>query len=348
MRRFLTLLLLLPALCCCHSESQPQAPEGIEFERGADIGWITEMEQKGYKFYDASGKEMECTALMKQLGCTAIRHRVWVNPTDGWCGAEDLLIKARRAHILGLKLMIDFHYSDWWADPGKQNIPSAWKDYDAPRMAIEVANHTKETLKLLKDNGINVEWVQIGNEVNTGMLWPVGEVRDNDATNFVSFLNAGYQAAKEVYPDIKVILHHSNAQDLGAIQWFYDLVSKQGGKFDIIGLSLYPSYWSEQENGYPDWKPYCENAVNNVKTLHERYSKPVMMVEFGMPASEPAKSAEALQFVIDGTRDFDWFGGIFYWEPESERSRNGYDYGAFADGRPTSALNPFTNFKGKN
>ena len=339
-------------LTACHPQiitpdpdPDPEETEQTSFELGADLGWITEMESKGYKFYNESGAEKECTALMKDLGCTAIRHRVWVNPSDGWCNAQDLLTKAKRVRDLGLSLMVDFHYADSWADPGKQPVPSAWADYDAGKMADAVASHTTTVLKLLKDNDIDVKWVQVGNEVNTGMLWPLGKVSGSDAANFVRFLNAGYAAAKAVYPDVQVILHHSNAQDFSSCKWFYDLVDAQGGKFDIIGLSLYPSYWSN--GAYPDWTPYCRSAVSNVQALHERYSRPVTLVEFGMPASEPEKASEALQYIIDGTRDFDWFGGVFYWEPESEHSRNGYDYGAFSGGKATAALDPFKKFSKK-
>ena len=324
-------------------EPEPQPAEEVTYHFGADISWVTEMEKNGYKFYNAQGAETECTALMQEIGCTAIRLRVWVNPTDGWCNAQDVLVKAKRAQKLGLKLMIDFHYSDWWADPSKQNIPEAWKNYDVTQMTKAVSDHTTEVLTLLKNAGVDIAWVQVGNETNTGMLWPLGSVSSSDCSGFVSFLKAGYDATKAVCPDAKVILHHSNAQELEKNQWFYDIIKKGGGVYDIIGLSLYPSYWDSSINAFPDWTPYCKLAVSNFKTLHERYSKPVMLVEFGMPVSEPDKCKAALQYLIDGTKDYDWFGGIFYWEPESEHSRNGYDYGAFADGKPTAALDPFKN-----
>ena len=110
-------------------------------------------------------------------------------------------------------------------------------------------------------------------------------------------------------------------------------------KYDMIGLSLYPSYSDTAD--YPDWTTKTYAAVTNFSTLHETYSKPVMLVEFGMPVSEPAKAKAALQYVLDNTKDYDWFKGVFYWEPESEHSRNNYDYGAFSGGKPTIALDPF-------
>ena len=109
---------------------QPQEPAvDAGFAKGADISWVTQMEADGQKFYNASGKEMECTALMKELGFNAVRLRVWVDPDGGWCGKDDVLEKARRAQALGMRIMIDFHYSDSWADPSKQVTPSAWASY---------------------------------------------------------------------------------------------------------------------------------------------------------------------------------------------------------------------------
>lgn len=350
MKKFFVLFPALLFIACGVSNpdgpTEPDGPVVIhtpvpEFARGADISWVTEMESKGYNFYAADGTKTECTLLMKQLGCNAMRYRVWVNPTSGWCNKEDVLEKARRAQALGLAIMIDFHYGDSWCDPGQQPIPAAWKGKNLNEMITAVSEHTTEVLTLLKNEGIDVAWVQVGNETNTGMLWEIGRLSNSNSKDFCLLANAGYNAVKAIYPDALVILHHSNAQDLNANKWFYSLVKTGGAKYDMIGLSLYPSYWSG--GAYPDWTPYCTSAVANFKTLHDTYGKPVMLVEFGMPASEPAKAKAALQFVMDGVKDYDWFKGIFYWEPESEQSRNNYAYGAFNNGRATSALDPFKN-----
>lgn len=352
MKKFVLALILPLLMVSCH-KPQPvdnpiDEPAGRQapYELGADISWVTEMETRGYNFYNDAGRITECTKLMRDLGCTAIRLRVWVNPTDGWNAREDVYEKARRAQMLGLKVMIDFHYSDWWADPGKQNIPEAWKKYqnDINGMCGALRDHTKDILQYLKDRGVNVSWVQVGNEVDNGMLWGIGDVNGTEHAKFAQLLNAGYDAAKAVYPDAQVILHHSNAHDLSSLTWFYDIVNKDNGKYDIIGLSLYPSYWDDSKKAYPDWKPSTQLAVANFKALHDKFGKPVMLVEFGMPASQPDKAEAALQYIIDGTVDSEWFGGVFLWEPESEHSRNGYDYGAFQDGKATSAMNPFKNF----
>ena len=120
------------------------------FYKGADISWTTQLEAEGHRFYNTQGEERECTALMKELGLNAIRLRVWVNPKDGWSSKEDMLVLAKRAKANGMDLMVDFHYSDWWADPAKQNVPEAWKGLSYEDMKKALASHTKEVLQLLK------------------------------------------------------------------------------------------------------------------------------------------------------------------------------------------------------
>ena len=338
-----TVAALLMFACACSCRKPDGGGDGPEpagtLVKGADISWVTEMESRGFKFYNAAGQERECTALMKELGLNAVRLRVWVDPANGWNGKSDVVEKARRAHALGMKVMIDFHYSDSWADPGKQNVPAAWKGKDASAMAAAVESHTKDVLLSLKDAGVDVAWVQVGNEVTNGMLWDSGRVAGSGAGEFVKYFHAGRQAVKAVFPQAQVILHLDNGWDLTTLNWFLTLMKGRSLQYDLLGLSLYPSYW---ENGaYPDWTPKVQQFVQNLPTLHDSYGKPVMLVEFGMPAGEPVKAGAALQYIFDNTRDYDWFQGIFYWEPESEKSRNGYDYGAFSGGKPTAALDPF-------
>ena len=320
----------LTMLAFCFSTTTT-AQDKSAFWLGADISGTSGLEKWGIPLYDAQGIPCENTALMKSYGLNAARYRVWVNPTDGWCNKEDVLVKAKRAQALGMAIMIDFHYSDSWADPSKQNPPAAWKNLNVDEMAAALAAHTKDVLQALKDAKVDVVWVQVGNETNTGMCWPVGAVPKDDVSGFV----------KSVFPNALVITHHSNAQDLSNNQWFYTLIVNGGAKFDMIGLSLYPSYWDNTQNAYPDWKNYCNAALSNFQRLHAQYSKPVMLVEFGMPASEPAKAMAAMQFLLDGVKDFDWFKGIFYWEPEAEHGRNGYDYGAFSGGKSTGVIDLF-------
>lgn len=350
MKRTLILLLSFAVAACdpasYFNKKNPEPEketEKMEFAKGADLGWLTEMESRGLKFYSKGGAEMECTALMKELGFNAVRCRVWVNPSDGWCGCKDVVQKALRAQKLGMRVMIDFHYSDSWADPGKQPVPADWKGHNADRLSEDVSSHTKEVLKALKDAGVDVTWVQVGNEITNGMLWEECRVNGSEAGNFVKVFNAGYKAVKSVYKDAIVIVHTDRGENWELQDWFYSLMKKEGLNYDMIGLSLYPSYWDSATGGYPDWRPKASGLVSTVKNLHQKFGSDVMLCEVGMPASEPAKAKECMQYIFDSTEGAEYFKGIFYWEPESEKSRCGYEYGAFSGGKATEALDPFAN-----
>ena len=340
----LCVLAVMTLSSCGQNESNSDGGQTTKpaFAKGADIGWYTEMEKKGYKFYTASGTEMDCPALMKSLGFNSLRFRVWVNPEDVWNSKEEVLKKCLRARELGMKIMIDFHYSDTWADPGKQIVPKAWESYDLDAMAKAVADHTSDVLNTLKDNGVDVTWVQVGNEVTNGMLWEKGRVKGDNASGFAKLFKAGADKVKSIYPKASVILHIDNAWNMDTLQWFYSLMANTGVKYDMIGLSLYPSYWNEETNAFEPWEEKVNQAIANIPQLIKTYNRDVMLVEFGMPAAEPQKGKEALETLWNGLKDVKRFKGIFYWEPESEPARNGYALGAFNDGKPTIALSPFS------
>lgn len=340
----LCVLAVMTLSSCGQNESNSDGGQTTKpaFAKGADIGWYTEMEKKGYKFYTASGTEMDCPALMKSLGFNSLRFRVWVNPEDVWNSKEDVLKKCLRAKELGMKIMIDFHYSDTWADPGKQIVPAAWMSYNLDAMAKAVADHTSDVLNTLKDNGVDVAWVQVGNEVTNGMLWEKGRVKDDNASGFAKLFKAGADKVKSIYPKASVILHIDNAWNMDTLQWFYSLMANTGVKYDMIGLSLYPSYWNDETNAFEPWEEKVNQAIANIPQLIKTYNRDVMLVEFGMPEAEPQKGKEALETLWNGLKDVKRFKGIFYWEPESEPARNGYALGAFNDGKPTIALSPFS------
>ena len=283
----------LIALGCSEDGPEKSQGNGSSFALGADISWTTKLEDMGCKFRSKDYKEKECTALMKEIGMNAIRLRVWVNPEDGYSGKEDVLEMARRAKRNGMKLMIDFHYSDSWADPGKQVIPAAWLDLDLNGLCNAVAKHTRDVLEALKAEGIDVAWVQVGNEVNDGMLyhkalnegsgvyadWAGGCISKGGKENYIALNNAGYDAVKAVYPDAKVIVHISNGQTIGTAEWVLDALGSKG-KYDIIGLSLYPGGSTETENS--NWAPKVNACISNIGTLSAKYGRDVMIRETGM------------------------------------------------------------------
>lgn len=357
--KIITLVLLPIAFIACEPENELQTETVKDlpvtrshFAKGADISWATEMESDNIKFYNMNNVEMECTALMKEIGMNAIRLRVWVDPIEGWCNMQDVLTKAKRAQELEMKLMIDFHYSDTWADPSNQKTPASWSGYDVTQMEKAVAEHTGTMLQMLKDNGIDIAWVQVGNEVNSGMLHPLGNINSSSGvSNFARFVNAGYKAVKTLYPESYVILHRSNGHETTGFDWFLSTAEANGIKYDMIGMSLYPTWW--ENGGFVDWTKNASLCIGNIRTFTEKYGKPVMICEVGMPVNEPEMSKEALQYILDETRKIEKCHGVFYWEPQvhsdwkpayyEELGWNSYDKSAFMDGKPTAALDPFAN-----
>lgn len=341
MKSFRRLFLLAAAGCClamaggCRRNS-PEHPPGQSvpdvFALGADISWVTRMEAEGLRFYNRAGEPRECTALMKEIGMDAIRLRVWVDPEDGWNGREDVLGKARRAQELGMRLMIDFHYSDTWADPGHQQPPSAWTGYDLNGLADAVERHTRDILQTLLSHGIQVEWVQVGNETADGMLHPTGRCHDH-ARNYAVLTSVGYRTVKSVYPEAKVIVHVDQGENLARFTWLFDELRLHGGQFDRIGMSFYPG---------SDWEKAVADLLSNLPVLQQRYGCPVIVCETGMPWDDAPNARRMLTALIQGAQASGCCEGVFYWEPQAPAGYNGgYTLGAFRDGRPTEALDAF-------
>lgn len=324
-----------------HATPEPKSTISPGFAKGADVSWLTEMESNGLKFYNADGKTMECMSLLRDLGMNSIRLRVWVNPTEKWCGKDDVIAKAWRAQQLGMRLMIDFHYSDTWADPSKQGVPSAWKNYSFEEMKQAIASHTQDVLSALKARGVDVEWVQVGNETTNGMLWNdddkkvTGKASDNMA-NFAAYISAGYDAVKAVYPEAKVVVHLDKGNKSSQYTWIFDGLKKNGGKWDVIGMSLYPDWITDQT-----WEKVTEGCLSNIKTLSDKYNCDVVISEIGMVWNSE-NAAPFLKKAIDGCKEIPTCEGVFYWEPECYNNWKGYDKGAFdSNGKPTAALDAF-------
>ena len=310
-------------------------PVNTDFVKGADISWLTEMEASGRKFYNNAGVEKECMQLLKDLGMNAIRLRVWVNPSSGWNNTADVLAKAIRAKNLGMKIMIDFHYSDTWADPGHQTKPAAWASQDLNTLKQSLANHTTSVLNTLKTNGITPAWVQVGNETNDGMLWPDGKASVN-MNNFAQLVIAGYNAVKAVDASIKVIVHISNGYDNNLFRWIFDGLKNNGAQWDVIGMSLYPtpSNWSALNN----------QCLSNMNDMVSRYNKDVMVLEVGMSWDQATACNSFLTDLITKVRAVSGGRGlgVLYWEPEAYNNWQGYTLGAFDNsGKPTVALSAF-------
>ena len=328
--------------CGSKNSSTPANSEQPFFAKGADVSWVTEMEAAGVKFYNSTGVEQEGMQILKDKGINSIRLRAWVNPAKGWNNTKDVVVKAKRAKNLGMKLMIDFHYSDDWADPGKQTIPAAWSSLNFDDMKTALYNYTKRVMDTLKLNDITPEWVQVGNETNNGMLWEMGRA-STSMSNFAGFVKAGYDAVKAVSPTTLVIVHISNGYDNNLFRWMFDGLKQNGATWDIIGASLYPSYAPAGVNG---WDTVNNQCLANMTDMISRYGTPVMIVEAGMPYDQPDVAKSFLTDLLAKTKSIpnNKGLGVFYWEPESYNNWNGYTLGAFDNsGKPTSALDAFLN-----
>lgn len=335
-------------------EQAPTYEDPSGFAKGADLSWLSEMEADDVKFYNAAGKSQECMSLMRSLGTNAIRLRVWVNPTGGWCGKEDVVAKAWRAQQLGMRVMIDFHYSDTWADPSNQKVPAAWLGYSFEEMQQAVADHTTDVLTALKDKGVDVEWVQVGNETPDGMLYMdangnkvsddiSGCVSDGHADHFAAYVNAGYDAVKAVYPEAKVVVHIDGGDNLSRSQWIFNKLKGANGKWDVIGLSFYPEETT--------WESQADQCLSNIQTLSSQYGCDVVVSEIGM-AWDSENAAGMMKKMVTGCKAISTCQGIFYWEPEvynewkpalyTSLGWDAYTKGAFDNsGKPTAALDAF-------
>ncbi len=317
-----------------------QKTKNTEFSKGADVGWLPQMEATGYKFYDIDGREKDCLQLLKDRGINSIRLRVWVNPNNdkasGHCSKEETVAMALRAKKMGMRVMIDFHYSDSWADPAKQFKPKAWENHTFSELLNDVYNHTFDVINALKTAGITPEWVQVGNEIPGGMLWPDGST--NNWIQLGQLLNKGYDAVKKVNKKIKVIVHVDEGNNNKKFRTFFDNATKQKVKYDIIGLSYYP-YWIKK-----DYSETISDLKFNLNDMAKRYKKEVMVVEVGGEYDKVQNTKEMLIATLKAVKDVPNHKGIgvFYWEPEGEKSWSGYSLSAWkADGKPSEALDAF-------
>lgn len=251
--------------------------------RGADLSGIPKNEEHGAVYTAPGGPEpVDPVELMARSGATLGRLRVWVDPADGYCTPERTVEMARRIRDAGMDVLVDFHYSDTWTDPGAQHVPAAWAQHDPRQLADAVAEHTRSTLTLLRDAGVDVAMVQVGNEINPGMLWPHGQTWDVDPQddvegaqweNLARFLRAGAGAVADVFPAAEVMLHLTNLQDgIEGLTWWFDEAVSRGVPLDVIGLSYYPY-----------WHGTLADLQEAISTLGARYERDVIVVETAYP-----------------------------------------------------------------
>ena len=307
-----------------------------DFAFGADVSFVPQMESWGTKWLDKDGKQKDILQILKEQGINNIRLRVWT-VGSGASSKQEVVTMCKRAKAKGLGVMIDFHYSDTWADPGNQTIPSAWTDHSVEALAKHVYDHTYDVLSAIKAAGIVPKWVQVGNETKRGMLYPVGQTNKGGSVAFAKFVLNGYNAVKAVDSTMQVIVHLPDGHDNSLYRSIFDGLKKNGAKWDIIGLSAYPR-WS-----HLDGPTMITKVMANINDLKSRYGKPCMVVETGHYPREAVIGNQYLVGVMDRMiKNGDL--GCFYWEPES---MGGYDMGAWdeATRKPTVMMDAFLGVK---
>jgi arabinogalactan endo-1,4-beta-galactosidase len=238
--------------------------------KGADISSLAKSEAFGGVYRTASGSTGDAVAILRNAGMNYARLKVWVNPADGYNDKTRVLATAKRIKAAGMKLLVDFHYSDTWADPGKQTKPAAWSGHSYSRLKTDVHQHTFDVLNALKAQGTTADMVQVGNEINGGMLWSEGSTAN--WSQLAGLINSGYSAVKAVDAGTQVALHLADAGDDGTVRWWFDNARTYGIDYDVIGLSYY-GYW----HGSP------AAAQATLDDTASRYGKPVFIAETSYP-----------------------------------------------------------------
>lgn len=253
--------------CSLRVEAVDGLPEDFIF--GMDASQVPSLEASGVKYYDFDGTEKDVFQILAENGVNYIRVRVWNDPFDaeghgyggGNCTIDTALEIGKRATQYGMKLLVDFHYSDFWADPGKQKAPKAWEDMDLETKAAALEAYTRESLQKLRSAGVDVGMVQVGNETNGAMCgeksWP----------GIVRLMSAGSRAVREVCPEALVAVHFANPEN-GAYPAYADALAQNGLDYDVFGSSYYPY-----------WHGTLENLTKVLSQVRETYGKQVMVME---------------------------------------------------------------------
>ena len=306
--------------------------------RGVDISSLKKNEDRGAVYVDTSGTQRDAIAILRSAGANYARLKVWVNPADGYNNKARVLPMAIRIKAAGMKLLIDFHYSDSWADPGKQVKPAAWANLSFTQLRDALYNHTLDITRSLANQGTPADMVQIGNEINPGMLLPTGST--SNWSNLAQLLTAGANAARTASPSTRIMLHLAEGGNNSLFRWWFDNATSRGVPFDVIGASYYP-YWHGPLSG----------LQANLNDMAARYNKDIVVVETaygftlaqddpepnifnsslqqagGFPASAQGQ-ADALRAVINVVRNIPNGRGLgfVYWEPAwTARAGAGWD-----------------------
>ncbi len=292
---------LIVLICLLGISAKAQKTVKHEKILGADISWLPQFEAQGKKFYGADSVATDAIAILKAHGFNYIRLRIFNNPRadsgyskKGYCDLAETMKMAKRIKAAGMGFLLDFHYSDNWADPGKQHMPSAWKNSSYPELQDSVRDFTKKVLSALKIQNTLPDMVQVGNEINHGMMWPVANIEHLDT--LAGLLKAGIAGVKAVDKKAKIMLHIACGGQNKESRYFLDNMIARDVKFDIIG-----------ESYYPEWHGTVEELKSNLTDLATRYKQDVIVVEYTQKKNE----VNDIAFNLPGNKG----KGTFIWEP---------------------------------
>ncbi|KAK4177989.1 family 53 glycosyl hydrolase [Triangularia setosa] len=317
--------MLLPSLSALLLAGIPAVNAAIAY-KGVDWSSLLVEERAGMSFRDVNGNTKPLERILVENGVNTVRQRVWVNPSNGEYNMDYNIQLARRAKAVGLGVYIDFHYSDTWADPGKQGIPSGWPT-DIDNLSWKLYNYTLESCNKFQDAGIQPTIISIGNEITPGLLWPTG--RTNNWGNIARLLRSAAWGIKDsrLSPRPKIMVHLDNGWNWSTQNNWYTNVLKQGtfesSDFDIMGVSFYPFY--SEAASLSALKTSLTNMANN-------WGKEIQVVETNWPVQCPnpkyqfpadvrsipfseAGQAQYVTKVADVVRSVNRGNGLFYWEP---------------------------------
>ncbi|CAM6008528.1 unnamed protein product [Sphagnum balticum] len=273
---------------------------------GHDLSTVIQCERNGTKYFDfdlSNPKPPE--SIIAAHGANLVRLRLWVNPPAGYSDLPSVLQFSQRAKQANLKVLLCLHLSDYWADPGKQTTPAAWRDLDFDTLSITVNNYVADVIDALKAQGTPPFIVAVGNEVSNGVLWPIGSLRNTKF--FTGLLKSGLAAVKR--QGIASMIHINNGQDQGLVTWFMDLMHANQVEFDYLGLSFYSGDGAS-----------LSDLESSLKVVATRYRKPVVVVETAnfwtapneSPNTQAAALSELLKVVSSVPGDLGL--GVVYWE----------------------------------
>jgi len=245
--------------------------------RGADMSFLRQLEEAGVRYRDLAGRVRPAEQILSRQGANYMRLRVWVDPPPGYSDKARALALAKRAKRAGMKILLDPHYCDFWADPGKQPIPAGWPT-DLDGLTKKIHSYTRALVREFADQGTPVDILQAGNEITNGILWPVGQLYLPDGTQqwgqFATLLKAAIAGAREGSrtDSLRIMLHIDKGGRMGDTRWFFDNIIGQGVPFDIIGQSYYPM-----------WHGSMAELQANLNDSVSRYGKPILLAEISYP-----------------------------------------------------------------